>query len=61
MTEDFPADIWLYISQFLPDDLLQKMIGVNRLLFDIGMDRRYKSISFTSFKASEAKMLERLS
>ncbi|KAF9466601.1 hypothetical protein BDZ94DRAFT_1212744 [Collybia nuda] len=60
MSDPFPTEIWLHLSQFLPSDSLQGMMEVNRIFFEMAMDARYKEISFMSFNPSEAKMLERL-
>jgi hypothetical protein len=60
MIDDIPADIWLHVAQFIPDDTLRSMLGVNSLFFDLAMDVRYREISLKSLNSEAVKTLGRL-
>ena len=42
--EQFPVEIWLSAIEYLGDKELQALIGVSRLFFELGMDRRYHEV-----------------
>ena len=56
---DIPADIWLHIATFIPTTALRNLISVNSILFDIGMNERYREVSI-NFRLDEIKMLARI-
>jgi hypothetical protein len=56
---DIPADIWLHIATFIPTNVLRDLISVNSILFDIGMNARYREVSI-NFRSDEMKMLSRI-
>ena len=39
---DIPYDVWLCIAQFIPRNELLRLYGVDRTLFDIVMNERYR-------------------
>lgn len=39
-------DIWLNISRYIYKDQLKELYSVNRALFEIAMDERYREVSF---------------
>jgi hypothetical protein len=45
---DPPYDVWLCIASFISADDLQKLYAVNRALFDIVMNIRYREIDLYS-------------
>ncbi|KAF9448704.1 hypothetical protein P691DRAFT_668885 [Macrolepiota fuliginosa MF-IS2] len=45
MVADLPVELWLEILSHLPQGTLPKMIGINRYLFEAGMDELYKEIN----------------
>ena len=55
-----PADIWLHVAEFIPDDTLQSMLGLNSLFFDLAMDARYKEVSLKSICPATMRTLARL-
>jgi len=57
---DIPADIWLHVAKFIPDDILQNMLGVNRLFLDLAMDVRYREVSLKSICPATMRALARL-
>lgn len=42
---DLPYDLWYQIAQFIPRRELRNLYSVNRTLYDIAMDERYKLIN----------------
>ena len=55
-----PAEVWLHIAEFIPDDTLRDMLGVNKLFFNLALDARYKVVSLKSIRLSTMKRLSRL-
>ncbi|KAF9458167.1 hypothetical protein BDZ94DRAFT_144589 [Collybia nuda] len=43
---EFPFEIWLHISRFIPSYELQGLFCVNHALFNIAMDKRFKLLRF---------------
>jgi hypothetical protein len=48
MPVDLPLELWFHILSFLPRGYVRKMIGINRMLFEIAMDDIYKEVRFIS-------------
>lgn len=46
-SQDLPVEIWTEILGYLPRGIAWKLIGVNRFLFQLGMDEIYEEIMFT--------------
>jgi len=44
MTE-LPYDIWMLILEYLPAHQVRRLYSVNKTLFDIALDLRYKHVS----------------
>ena len=44
MTE-LPYDVWMLIVEYLPAHQVRRLYSVNRALFDIALDLRYKQVS----------------
>ncbi|KAF9457818.1 hypothetical protein BDZ94DRAFT_1313825 [Collybia nuda] len=42
-----PYDVWLVIIQFLPDETVQNLLGLNHACFDTVMSRRYRVVNIT--------------
>ncbi|KAJ7285070.1 hypothetical protein C8J57DRAFT_1290355 [Mycena rebaudengoi] len=57
---DIPVDIWLYISTFLPDDEVLRLVGVNLHFYNLALDLRYGTVRIETVSASTAKLLLRL-
>lgn len=41
---ELPTELWLRIAYFVADVDLYRLTSVNRLFFDLAMDRRYKQL-----------------
>ena len=41
---DLPLEIWMEILSYLPRGFVRRMIGINRLLFELGMNEIYKEV-----------------
>ena len=42
---ELPLEIWELITGYLSESNLNRLIGVNRLLYHLVLDRRYKEVS----------------
>ncbi|RXW20490.1 hypothetical protein EST38_g5363 [Candolleomyces aberdarensis] len=45
---DFPAELWLHIAGMLEPEERHKLIGLNRLCFELVMNERYRNLSLVS-------------
>ena len=43
--QDLPYDIWLLITEYLSEKQVRRMYSVNKALFNIAMDLRYKEVT----------------
>lgn len=43
--QDLPYDIWLLITEYLSEKQIRQLYPVNKALFNIAMDSRYKEVS----------------
>lgn len=58
----FPPEIWLNVALFVDDDDLHRLLGINRVFFDIAMNLRWKEVVLMTRNTSEAMhVLSRLS
>ena len=56
-----PFDIWAHIAKRLQSDSLCKLYGVNKALFKLGLDERYRHLELVSRDAREVNhKLDRL-
>ncbi|KAF9563206.1 hypothetical protein CPC08DRAFT_706135 [Agrocybe pediades] len=63
---DIPPEIWLHILQFLPKEELYRLISVNRLFLEVGMNSKWESVELSnkvldSHLPSTMQTLKRLS
>jgi hypothetical protein len=47
-TPDLPVELWLVVLSYLPRSTLHKMIGINRLLFELALNDIYDEVRFIS-------------
>jgi hypothetical protein len=45
---DLPVELWLLITEYLEPKEKRKLIGVNRLFFELAMDELYGHLSLVS-------------
>jgi hypothetical protein len=57
---DLPYDIWLEIVKFLPGDIVRRLFSVNRVLFEIAMDERYREVEIMTLDRRTLWILFRL-
>ncbi|KAF8071766.1 hypothetical protein FPV67DRAFT_1482611 [Lyophyllum atratum] len=58
---DLPTEVWLYLAQqFIPNDVMSDLLGVNRLFFNLAMDIRYREIEFDDVTPKAMRMLSQL-
>lgn len=57
---DFPPELWTEIVSYLPRNVLRKMIGVNRLLFELALNDLYEEVRFTSDDKQTANVFDQL-
>jgi regulatory protein YycH of two-component signal transduction system YycFG len=55
-----PREIWQHIAQFIHPDDLQGLISLNRIVFDIVMDCRYRQMTFAYIDKRMVRNLTRL-
>ncbi|KAF8972211.1 hypothetical protein BDZ97DRAFT_1650235 [Flammula alnicola] len=59
--QDLPYDVWWHITTFLSSDQIKGLLTVNRLLFGIAMDERYRtSLIGSLFHPDTLRSLKRL-
>ncbi|KAF8966761.1 hypothetical protein BDZ97DRAFT_1806324 [Flammula alnicola] len=57
---DLPVELWLEILSYLPRTALHKMIGVNRILFELALNDLYEEVRFISDDRDTLKTFEQL-
>jgi hypothetical protein len=57
---ELPMDIWLCITQFLSDDGLKELLGVNHFFYNLAMDLRYNTVTLEDPSLATVKRIERL-
>ncbi|KAJ7714966.1 hypothetical protein DFH07DRAFT_369130 [Mycena maculata] len=57
---EVPTEIWLYISSFIPNDELVKLMGVNIHFYELALNIRYGTIRVETVNSSTEKLLRRL-
>ena len=45
---ELPAELWLHIGEMLEPEERYKLIGLNRLFFEIVMNERYRNLRLVS-------------
>ncbi|KAF8876061.1 hypothetical protein BD779DRAFT_1561426 [Infundibulicybe gibba] len=55
-----PLELWLHIVAYLPRGQLYKMIGVNRALFELGMNDMYREVSLLGDEREMLRTFEQL-
>lgn len=61
MAYELPPEVWLHVAQFIPDNAIRTLMGVNRLFFNLAMDARYRKIIFVDINEKSAMALNTLS
>ncbi|KAF5367518.1 hypothetical protein D9758_003625 [Tetrapyrgos nigripes] len=57
-----PLELWLYITQFIPDAALRKdLLEVNKFFYEISMDLRYRQVHLQTLNPTTLKIISRLS
>ncbi|KIM44164.1 hypothetical protein M413DRAFT_443202 [Hebeloma cylindrosporum] len=59
-THDLPLELWLEILSYLPRSTLHRMIGVNRILFELALDEKYEEIKFMADTTEMGYMFRQL-
>lgn len=60
MPLDLPVEIWLEILSYLPQSFLYKLMGLNRVLFNLAMKHKYEEVRFMTDDKSQLKTFEKL-
>ncbi|PPQ63652.1 hypothetical protein CVT24_004426 [Panaeolus cyanescens] len=60
-TPDLPVELWLEILSYLPRSALRKMMGVNRLLFEMAFNEIYEEIRLIADDEEMLKTCKQLS
>ncbi|KAJ2912280.1 hypothetical protein MD484_g8129, partial [Candolleomyces efflorescens] len=59
-TSDLPPELWLEILSYLPRTYIYKMMGLNRLLFELAMQDKYEEIRLISDDKNMLSTFEQL-
>ncbi|RXW21430.1 hypothetical protein EST38_g4435 [Candolleomyces aberdarensis] len=59
-TPDLPPELWLEILSYLPRTYIYKMMGLNRLLFELAMQDKYEEIRLISDDKNMLNTFEQL-
>ena len=43
---DLPLELWMNITQFLSTEVVKDLYSVNRALYHLAMDERYREVNF---------------
>lgn len=57
---DLPIEVWLEVLSYLPRGFVWKMIGVNRALFEMGMDELYEEVRLMDYNGAGLKTFEQM-
>lgn len=57
---EIPAEMWLYIASFLPNNELLPLMGVNIYFYNHALQLRYGTIRVESVNAYTVRLLDRL-
>lgn len=57
---DLPIEVWLEVLSYLPRGFVWKMIGVNRALFELGMDELYEEVRLMDYNGAGLKTFEQM-
>ncbi|KAF5337467.1 hypothetical protein D9757_014668 [Collybiopsis confluens] len=56
---ELPPEIWIYITRFIPDGTLRKLLAVNVFFYNIAMDLRYRTLELQKFSSQTMRLLSR--
>ncbi|KIM44158.1 hypothetical protein M413DRAFT_68076 [Hebeloma cylindrosporum] len=59
-SSDLPLELWIEILSYLPRTALHRMIGVNRLLFELALNDLYEEVRFISNDKEMLKTFKQL-
>jgi hypothetical protein len=59
-TPDLPIELWLEILRYLPRSTLRKMMGVNRVLFELALDDLYSEVQLIADDEDAKRTFARL-
>lgn len=57
---DLPIELWIEVLSYLSPDCIRKVIGVNRYLFERGMDNIYVEVQVATNDGAGLKTFEQL-
>ncbi|KAK0469686.1 uncharacterized protein EV420DRAFT_57434 [Desarmillaria tabescens] len=57
---ELPAELWLYIAEFIPERQLRNLLDVNRVFYEIALNVRYTKIIIEGMNLSTVALLKRL-
>lgn len=55
-----PHEVWLHVAHYLPASSFEQLMSLNSAFFSLGMDCRYRQISFAFLNEQTMKRLVRL-
>lgn len=57
---DLPIELWIEVLSYLPPGSVRKVIGLNRYLFERGMDEIYEEVQMVANDGAGLKTFEQL-
>ena len=57
---DLPLELWMEILSYLPRGFVWKMVGINRLLFELGMNEIYEEVYLMTHEVVGLRTLEQI-
>lgn len=59
-TTDLPPELWFEILSYLPRHFIFKVMGLNRMLFQMAMEYKYEEIRFTTDDKDAMRVFKQL-
>lgn len=57
---DLPLELWMEVLAYLPRGFVWKLIGINRYLFEMGMNELYEEVRLMDYNGAGLKTFEQM-
>jgi hypothetical protein len=57
---DLPTELWMEILSHLPRGFAWKMVGINKLLFELGMNELYEEVRLLDYDGAGLKTFQQI-
>lgn len=58
--QDLPPELWMEIVSYIPKGSVWRVIGINRLLFELGMTELYEEVRLLDCDKTGYKVFEQI-